>query len=134
MKMEQSKNILGLDIGEKRIGVARAGSIARLPQPLEVIPNNTAFRARLDSLMAEHSIGLVVVGLPRSLNGQETGQSASVRSFVDNALKGVEYIFQDETLSTVTAQKNMQRHGYKNNPAMLDAVAACIILEDYFMS
>lgn len=127
-------NLLGLDIGEKRIGVARVNLIAKIPEPLEVLPNNSSFSAKLNNILVEHSIDLIVVGLPRSLNGQETNQSKYVRDFASINLKEHNFVWQDETLSTVSAQSRMKQMGFEKQPAMLDSVAACIILEDYILT
>ncbi len=129
--MAQISNVLGLDIGNKRIGVARVNMIAKLPQPVTVLQNDSMFRNNLDNIISEYQIDLLVVGLPRSLAGIETDQSNSVRNFVESQLGGIKFTLQDETLSTVTAESAMKQYGCDNQPAMLDAVAACIILEDY---
>lgn len=131
---QTANNLLGLDIGEKRIGVARVNLIAKIPEALEVLANNSSFSAKLNMIIAEHSIDLIVVGLPRSLNGQETNQSKYVREFVANNIKGHSFVWQDETLSTVSAQLRMKQMGFEKQPVMLDSVAACIILEDYILS
>ena len=124
-------NYLALDIGSKRIGVARANSVARLPEPLQVIPNDPDFRSQLDSIFAEYGADEIIVGLPRSLDGNETDQSQYTRAFVSDNFKNLPVKFQDETLSSVEAEKRMKIYGLQNRPDMLDAVAACIILEDY---
>lgn len=124
-------NVLALDIGEKRIGVARANSLAKLPEPLAVLDNNPDFKVKLDSIINEYSINEIVVGLPRNLDGQETKQSIFTRQFVSDNFQNIPVKFQDETLSSVEAEKRMKNYGLENRPDMLDAVAACIILEDY---
>ncbi len=130
--MNQIVNILGLDIGEKRIGVARANSLAKLTEPLIVLENKEDFMQKLQDIMQEHDISLVIIGLPRSLEGNETEQSAYTRRFVSDNFQDIPVKFQDETLSSVEAEKRLKSFGLENRPDMLDAVAACIILEDYF--
>ena len=88
----------------------------------------------LNNILVEHSIDLIVVGLPRSLNGQETNQSKYVRDFARINLKEHNFVWQDETLSTVSAQSRMKQMGFEKQPVMLDSVAACIILEDYILT
>lgn len=127
----QINNILGLDVGEKRIGVARVNIIAQLPEPLEVLKNDDSFTENISKLINQHDIQLLVVGLPRSLNGNETAQTNTVRLFVANKLKNYAIQWQDETLSSVVAETKMREYGLTGQPEMLDAVAACIILEDY---
>ncbi|MBP7820736.1 Holliday junction resolvase RuvX [Candidatus Saccharibacteria bacterium] len=127
-------NLLGLDVGEKNIGVARVNLIAKIPEPLAVLTNNSSFSANLSKVVQEYSIDSIVVGLPRSLSGEETKQSKYVRDFVDNNLSQYQFVWQDETLSTVNAQLRMKQMGFEKQPAMLDSVAACIILEDYILT
>lgn len=127
-------NLLGLDVGEKNIGVARVNLIAKIPEPLAVLANNSSFSANLSKVFQEYSIDYIVVGLPRSLSGEETDQSKYVRNFVDNNLSQYQFVWQDETLSTVNAQSRMKQMGFEKQPAMLDSVAACIILEDYILT
>lgn len=126
--MNNFVNALGLDVGEQRIGVARINSIAQIAEPLTVLPNNSDFRAKVDALIAEHSIDVVVVGMPRNMQGEKTKQSTVVENFARDILKdlGVPVVFQDETLSTVTAASTSRLP--KN---MEDAVAAGVILEDF---
>ena len=127
-------NLLGLDVGEKNIGVARVNLIAKIPEPLAVLTNNSSFSANLGKVVQEYSIDSIVVGLPRSLSGEETKQSKYVRDFVGKNLSQYQFVWQDETLSTVNAQLRMKQMGFENQPAMLDSVAACIILEDYILT
>lgn len=127
----QINNILGLDVGDKRIGVARVNTIARLPEPLEVLQNNETFTNEIEELVKQYDVQLLVIGLPRSLNGNETAQTNTVRLFVANKLKNYAVQWQDETLSSVVAEAKMREYGLTDQPEMLDAVAACIILEDY---
>ena len=131
--MSQIINILALDIGQKRIGVARANSIAKLAEPLTVLENNENFVENLKKIIQEHDIGLIIIGLPRSLDGNETAQSAYTRKFVSDNFQDMNVQFQDETLSSVEAEKRLKSYGLENRSNMLDAVAACIILEDYFL-
>ena len=127
-------NLLGLDVGEKNIGIARVNLIAKIPEPLAVITNNSSFSANLSKVVQEYSIDYLVVGLPRSLSGEETDQSKYVRDFVATNLSQYQFVWQDETLSTVNAQSRMKQMGFEKQPAMLDSVAACIILEDYILT
>lgn len=131
MSTQTTKNYIALDIGSKRIGVARANSIARLAEPLAVIANDQYFQSELSKLSHEYGCDLLIVGLPRNLSGVETAQSLEVKQFVEANLSQYEVVLQDETLSSVESEKLMANFGLKDRPDMLDAVAACIILEDY---
>lgn len=121
-------NILALDIGEKRIGVARANSIARIPEPIATLTNDASFKDAFAKLLQEYDITTIVVGLPRNLKGDETAQTAYTKQFVADNLAEYDVIWQDETLSSVSAETRPDRlqHG-------IDAAAACIILDDYLL-
>jgi len=126
-------NLLGLDVGEKRIGVARVSMLARLPQPLDTLNNDDQFTNRLNQLIDSYQIDSLIVGLPRNLNGEETKQSTYVRDFCENKLKSLDLqiFFQDETLSSHEAElrlNSVKKHYKKSD---IDSVAAVVILEDY---
>lgn len=131
MQQNNYTNALGLDIGAKRIGVARLNSVARLPEPLVTLSNDDSFLSELARIINSESIDLIVVGLPRNMDGQETAQTKTTKDFVDNVLKpavSVSIIYQDETLSSVEAQ-NFPEKAIKDRG--LDAIAASEILR-YF--
>lgn len=119
-------NFFALDIGEKRIGVARGNNIARIASPVATIANDAAFRSVLAQLVKEYEVSVIVVGLPRSMQGEETAQSRYTRQFVADNLSAYTIVWQDETLTSVVATQRAE-----STPHGLDAAAACIILEDY---
>lgn len=130
--MEQPQEntiIMSVDVGEKRVGVALAGSIARLPSPLTVLSREDSL-VQLKKLVDEHSVSLIVVGLPRNLSGMQTAQSTSVLRYAEQlrTATGKPVVMQDETLSSVRADKIMGTDG-KRQPN--DAYAAAVILHDY---
>jgi putative holliday junction resolvase len=129
----QYTNALGLDLGEKKIGVARVNSIARLPEPLTVLENNDQLTDKLRSLIGEFSIDLIVVGLPRNMSGEETEQTNFTKSLAEKLGSdlALPILYQDETLSTKRAIDYQKKTGSK---APEDALAACVILEDFIES
>lgn len=126
-------NLIGLDIGERRIGIARVDTLVRIPQALQTSPNDSSFLATLKNLITEYDVSKVIVGLPRNLDGRETAQTAYVKNFCKDKLSclNIPVAFQDETLSTVEAADRIR--GSKTKVS-IDAAAACIILEDYLNS
>ena len=123
--------ILGIDYGQKRIGLATGNDEARIAKPLKVLPNNRDFMAHLHELITEEGIEDVVVGLPRGLDGQETTQTRIVRDFVEELSQSVNVTFhlQDEALTTKHALERLRQ--VKRHKHELDAEAAAIILQDY---
>ena len=134
--------VLGLDVGARRIGVARADFEVRLASPLSAIFNDGTALEELIKLVDETSANLIVVGLPRDNNGQETAQSKFSRDFAHdlhealvNEGYNIEIVFQDESLTSVTAENNLKKRKNFNikmlRDGTLDSEAAVIILTDY---
>ncbi len=128
-----SSTVLALDIGTKKIGIARANLIARIAEPLITLPNDQSFNSRLATIIADQDACLLVVGLPRGLNGQDTKQTEYVRRFLDELPSDIPVHLQDEALTSVKAEQHLarQKKGYQKQD--IDAQAATIILEDYLM-
>jgi putative Holliday junction resolvase len=125
--------ILGLDVGEKRIGVAVASLIAKLPRPLKELQNSPQVFDQIKELVNQESVELVVVGIPRNLDGAETAQSAQIRAFGVEVGKHltVPIEYADESLSSVRADE-LSRQGV-HKEASRDSLAACFILEEFLV-
>jgi putative Holliday junction resolvase len=126
--------VLGLDVGDVRIGVARAHSLARLPEPLEVIDRSqTDSIQRLKLLAAEYGAVAFIVGMPAHLSGQEGSQAAAVREFAGalQAAIPLPQIFVDEAYTSLDADVYLKEGKWRTWESN-DAVAACLILERYF--
>ena len=123
--------LLGLDVGSKRIGAAVASVIAQLPQPLEVIAAGDSAIAQVESLVRKENVTMIVVGIPRNLDGQETAQSQTIRNFASELAKivSVPVEFADESLSSVRAHEVAKQPNFKNTSQ--DSIAACFILEEF---
>ncbi|MBA3757491.1 Holliday junction resolvase RuvX [Candidatus Saccharibacteria bacterium] len=124
-----AKQLLGLDVGLARTGVARASAVARQAEPLMTIETSKAL-GTLAELIEKQSIGIIVVGLPRNLQGEDTDQTRWVRKWVKEAKAAVEvpFYWQDEALTTVIARAGAVAH---KKPRDVDALAAAIILQDF---
>ena len=133
MQMAQTpNNYLALDVGSKRIGVALASSVARMPHPLVTIDAQSDVRSQLQRIIADETIGHMVVGLPRGLNGQDTEQTVAVRTFVaELELLGLPVYVQDEALTSVKAKAELHERGGSYAKGDVDALAATYILEDF---
>lgn len=125
-----TEEYIGLDIGDRRIGVARGSSAARIAEPLAVLSVGGEID-KLRKLIDEHKPSGIVVGLPRNLRGEETIQTAKVRAWVNRAKKSLTPIFywQDEALTSREAKT--KRVTQKDD---IDAAAAAIILQDFLDS
>ncbi|MXZ73394.1 MAG: Holliday junction resolvase RuvX [Acidobacteria bacterium] len=141
--------ILGIDYGERRIGLAVSDPTGTLARPLRTIaprgPVGRRARAVAGEIaaLAADSDGLesVVVGLPRRLDGAGHEQTARVLTFVDALRRSVDLpvALQDERLSSVEADARLaardrafvRERDWRRRKAQLDAAAAAVILQDY---
>lgn len=126
-------HLLALDIGDKRVGLALASSNTLLASPLKTIANNQDLINQLKNIINQYAVKTVVVGLPRTLNGQDSHQTTKVRQLVKqlNATLNVNIITQDEALSSVRAEAELNQRGKPYSKADIDQLAASYILEDY---
>lgn len=129
----QPSSILALDVGAARIGVARASSVARLAEPVGAVNHDDQVWRQLAELCQTHNAEALVVGLPRGMNGQETAQTATVRQFVDQLARhtDIPIQLQDEAVTSVKAEAELNRRGKPYSKADIDALAATYILDDY---
>jgi len=125
-----TNNVLGLDIGESKTGVARVNMIAKIAHPIITLKNDDSFINEITKIINAENIDTLVVGLPRNMSGEETAQTQYVRDYTKMHLEplNLPIIFQDETLSSRAAEARLG-NGYRK--ADIDAMAAVIILEDF---
>ena len=126
---------IALDVGEKRIGVARADSDVRIAFPVCTVTVDGLEVQRLREIVAEVQPSLLVIGYPRNQQGEPTAQTVSVERFVTKleVLK-IPIVYQDESLTSVLAEEYLKRHKKPYTKADIDAHAAAIILGDYVES
>ncbi|MBI2008024.1 Holliday junction resolvase RuvX, partial [Candidatus Saccharibacteria bacterium] len=70
----EAKEILGIDLGAERTGIARASNVARLAEPLMSVPTKDAI-STIRKYTSEHKVEAIAIGLPRNLSGEETKQT-----------------------------------------------------------
>jgi putative pre-16S rRNA nuclease len=127
--------LVGLDLGEKTVGVAVSDRIGAVASPLETIRRRkfTLDAERLLAIMAERRIGGIVLGLPRNMDGSEGPRCQSTRAFARNLVRltDVPIGFWDERLSTVAAEKALLEAdtSRKRRGEVIDHVAAGYILQ-----
>jgi len=130
--MAAAQYIMGLDYGASRIGVALASAIARLPRPLTTLSTTDHVIEDIKQLIVQESVGVLVVGLPRTLNGDFSQQTHDAVAFADRlkAELGLPVVMVDETLTSVNAEAQLA--GKKHDKGAIDALAATYILDRYF--
>jgi putative Holliday junction resolvase len=128
--------IMGLDVGDKRIGVALSDSGEILASPLTIVERSGEEQdiEAIVEIIRQHDVGKIIVGLPRLMDGTAGQQVSRVEAFVER-LRGrtqVPIELRDERLSTVSARRLMQSTGRKARKKIrYDAAAAAVILQAY---
>ncbi len=129
---------LGIDWGEKRIGVSLSNSEGTIATPYETVDNNNQTTMRLRELVVETEAEIAVLGLPRSLSGEESNSSVEIAARVDElkAALGIPVELFDERLTTVSAHKQLAEAGLseKKRRNKVDSMAATIILQAWLDS
>jgi len=128
---------LGLDIGDRWIGVAVSDPSGKLASPLTIIgrTKDMADLEAIGSIIEQNDVGRIIVGLPRSMNGSLGRQAEKVQEFTDQLRRHVEVPmeFRDERLTTVSANRLMRESSTKKSKtkARDDAIAAALILQSF---
>jgi putative holliday junction resolvase len=132
--------VLALDHGTKRIGVAISDELKMIAQPLEFVPAEpfANFLIRLKELLAEKEVELVLVGMPRNMNGTYGPAALKVEEFVAALRSAVTVPIKtwDERLTSAQANRfliegNVRREARKEK---VDKMAAAILLQSYLDS
>jgi len=130
---------LGLDIGDKRIGVAISDALGILASPLLVFEHSndqTDITTILD-LVSKNGVEGIIVGIPRSLNGTMGPQAEKVRAFTEKLIEKspVPIQYRDERYSTVSAKNLFEESNRKKSSKAkrpeYDAMAAAVILQSF---
>jgi putative holliday junction resolvase len=120
-------DILALDYGDRRIGVARAQEVARIAEPLQAIDKNKVDAIdEIKRLINVYQVSRLVLGLPRNLSGEDTEQTKKTRVFAKQLQEETELKVEliDEALSSVNAESMSSKFDK-------DSLAACQILTDF---
>ncbi|MCI6659679.1 MAG: Holliday junction resolvase RuvX [Peptoniphilaceae bacterium] len=126
---------MGLDLGTRTIGVAVSDPTQQIAQAVTTI-RRSSFRddlAKLKAIIEEYDVNIVVIGLPKHMNNDEGASAQRAHSFGVELRKatGLEIDYQDERLSTVTAEQVLQQSGVRreNRKKYIDRIAATVILQ-----
>ena len=139
MDKNRLSRVLGLDYGERRIGVALSDPLQIIAKPLTIIDRKkTDYILQISKIISENEITSVVVGLPLTLGGKYSKQTDIVLSFIEK-LKSkltIPVLEIDERLSTLSAKKSLQTQNVKtgHEKGRVDETAAAIFLQEYLDS
>ena len=137
---------MGIDLGQRRIGLAISDATATLARPLKTIERGTSDEQAAEALLTaiaatdaeaggEDAIGCLVVGLPTRLDGSASDQTARVQKMVALLATrvAVPIVLQDERLTSHEAEERLaiREKDWRKRKAQLDAASAAVILQDY---
>jgi putative Holliday junction resolvase len=131
---------MGLDFGSVRVGVALSDELRMIASPLEFIPATPfdKFMERLQALVSEKQVDLIVVGMPRNMDGSFGPAAQAVREFIDKLKTRIALPIRtwDERLTSAQANRlliegNVRR---ENRKRVVDKMAAAILLQSFLDS
>ncbi|MCM1309059.1 MAG: Holliday junction resolvase RuvX [Butyrivibrio sp.] len=135
--------ILGLDYGSRTVGVAVSDPLGITAQGLEIVRRESENKlrrtvARLEELIAEYGVGLIVLGLPKNMNntcGERVEKTLEFKAMLERRT-GLRVVMWDERLTTVAADTAMREAGIKaaRRGEYVDMLAAEFILRGYLDS
>lgn len=132
--------LMGLDIGDRRIGVALTDEDAVLAYPLEVLERTSPDKdlGRIVEIIDQYGVERVVAGLPKTLSGEVGPQGEKVLSFLDKLRlrSAVPVVTWDERLTTVEVERLLisADMGRRRRRRVVDKLAAALILNSYLHS
>ncbi|HEY9713932.1 MAG TPA: Holliday junction resolvase RuvX [Chroococcales cyanobacterium] len=135
--MSAKPRIIGLDIGDKRIGIAISDPLGITAAGLETIErkNMATDLAAVKNIAERHGAVELVLGLPYNMDGTEGEQAEKVKSFGRKLARttGLPIVYEDERLTTISAIRTLTIQGKKTgqNKALVDMQAAAIILQKF---
>lgn len=129
--MAHNHSLVALDVGERRIGVAVADTAVRIAVPYDTVEVDGNEIKQIVEIVLRESADTLVVGYPRNQQGEATAQSAYVETFAAQLEDIAKVVFQDESLTSVTAENRLKSRRKPYVKGDIDKEAAAIILQDY---
>ncbi len=136
--------ILGLDYGDKTVGVAISDIFGWTAQGVEIIRRNNPMEykqslGRLAQLIEEYNVEKIVLGFPKNMDGSEGARCEKTLEYkkrIENRFRNIPVELWDERLSTVAAQRFLHEGDYdiKKSKSVIDKMAAVFILQGYLDS
>ncbi len=134
-----SGRIVGLDPGQRRVGVALSDALGIIASPLAVLDRRSGdVLGALRTLLADYDVSTVVVGLPVGLDGQEGAAAEQARAFGQDIQEefGIHVVYFDERFTSVLAESALLEGNVRRTERResRDKVAAAIMLQGYLDS
>ena len=132
--------VLGIDFGERRIGLALSDPMGIIAKPFKIIDRKKIvdYVSEILNTSKENNANIIVVGLPLTLRGEESKQTQVVKKFIEELtqLGKIPVVPVDERYSSIAAKRSLQEQGVKtgHEKGRVDETAAAIILQEYLDS
>jgi len=142
MTIDRLARIVGLDYGEKRIGVALSDALGIAAHPWGMLDHTADWKGQLTDLLTAEGITTVVVGMPLTLRGEKGPKAKEVEVFISEVRalqEGIEVIEWDERFTTSIAQKTLldlepRKSRRSQKTGRIDAMAAAVMLQSFLDS
>lgn len=126
---------MGMDYGEKRIGIALSDPMRIISKPYKVLVNDESFFQNLEQIIKEENVGEIILGLPINIAGDDTKKTLEVRNFkikIEEKIN-LEVTFWDERYTSTEANELLKKMGYspQEGRKVIDKIAASLILKDF---
>ena len=135
-KLKPGTRLFGIDVGEKRIGVAVSDIALRVATPVEILVRKRSFwpvAEKLVEMAEKRQIGGIIYGLPKNMDGSEGPSCRRSRQFAENMAErwDLPYLLWDERMSTLAVERQMLEADMSRakRAAVRDAAAAAYILQ-----
>lgn len=135
--MDLHERYLGIDYGEKRIGLALTDPLGMFSFPLKTLENNKTFWIEFNKVLREYNIVKIILGYPLKENGEKSGSTLAVEKFCEELSKkvAIEIEYFDERYSSEIAKSrildSVSSRKKRKDKSLVDKNAAAVILEDY---
>lgn len=135
LKIAPGLRLLGLDLGEKTIGLALSDTLLSIATPMQTLKRGkfSADAAQLDIIISAQGVGGLVVGLPLNMDGSDGPSAQSARAFARNwaARSSLPVVLQDERLSTSAVTRTLLEAdaSRRRRSEVVDKMAAAYILQ-----
>ena len=135
LALQPGQRLLGLDLGEKTIGLALSDTLLMVATPMETLKRGkfTADAVRLDTIIMAQGVGGLVVGLPLNMDGSDGPSAQSARAFARNfaARSPLAVVLVDERMSTMAVTRTLIEADTSRlrRAAVVDKMAAAYILQ-----
>jgi putative Holliday junction resolvase len=123
--------ILGVDFGRAKVGLALADSETKMAFAYKILKNGKRLADDLEEIIRKENVGKAVIGIPSYKNGETIENEAKqLGEFLQNSLK-IEVFYQNEMFTSKMAQANLKEAGLKNVSRSDDQESARIILQEW---